>query len=902
MSEAGPVSPERLRPSRRLAFGIVVLCLTAVITRFWDLGDRPLHHDESIHAYQSYVLSKGTSEWRYDPAYHGPFLYYVNALVYKIFGATNTTARLMPAIFGLILIGFAWPLRRWIGKEAAFAYAIFVLTSGHFSYFSRFIREDLYSLVFTLGTILAFQRFLETDLARWLTISATSFALAGVTKENAYMTGILFVAYGLWRLLARAIATKPHMRSLAAGIRDSAKWAQSRLIPILSAGILFMVIWVTLYTSFGKYPGDWLAIPKAVKYWMGQHTIARIPGPWWYYIPQLAYYETAIGIAACAALLRADFRRDPLVRAALSTGATVIVYWLLGLVVPSLPALPLRGVALVAAAALAVSIWRSRGSPSPLPLFIQFIAFWGIGSLLIYAWAREKVPWLTVHPLLPITILGAIGAASLWETRGSIGSRVALGAIGFLLVVNTGGMILANFRYGAHDKEREPKHAEMLAYVQTTRDLIRALEVIPQAKTRVAPGQNVITVAGEAGWPLTWYLRDTPTSWASRIENASTPVIVADWDPEGTLEKQLASKYDAKRVPIRAWWFPETQREGEKIRPTAGDFLHWWLFHEIWSPIGSQDATIYVRKDLGGTGILEPLELSIKDTSARDYPTEGLELPAARAWGSPGVGPGQFNEPRGIAADSKGSLYVADTKNSRIEVFDGNGGFLRAFGTRGAGDGQLNEPCGLAVGPDGEVYVADTWNHRVVRFGSAGEFHGAWSEPERGFFGPRAVVLSRGSLYVADTGNKRIVRFDAGGKVTGSWGSAGADPGQFVEPVGLAADASGRIYVADTGNHRVQVFEADGAFVRQFPVYGWKDFYTEPYIAVGPSESVFVTDSWKGRIAHYDVSGTLIRSFKAAGMKRPTGIALDSFGRLTVSDRETNRLLYWSLSDFLRGK
>ena len=93
---------------------------------------------------------------------------------------------------------------------------------------------------------------------------------------------------------------------------------------------------------------------------------------------------------------------------------------------------------------------------------------------------------------------------------------------------------------------------------------------------------------------------------------------------------------------------------------------------------------------------------------------------------------------------------------------------------------------------------------------------------------------------------------------------------------GLAADSSGNIYVADTGNHRVQVFDADGKFLRQFPVSGWKDFYTEPYLAIGPGDSVLVTDSWKPRIALYDANGGFLKSFKADGLKRPTGIRLRS--------------------------
>jgi uncharacterized protein (TIGR03663 family) len=837
-AEPAPAPAPRAEGARWRA-ALLAILLLAVATRFWRLGERPFHHDESIHAYQSYTLSQ-SGEWRYDPAYHGPFLYYANAVVYKIFGVSDTTARLLPAIFGMLLLAFAWPLRRWIGDGAAAAYALLVLLSPHLTYFSRFIREDVYALAFTLATILAFRRFLETDRARWLTVSAVCFALAGVTKENAYMTGVLFVAFGLWTLAARSIGGGARQ-----AFRKTAGWVRAHLAAGLTAAIVFLFLWALLYSAFGRYPGDWLAIPKAVKYWMGQHAIARIPGPWYYYFPQLLYYETATVLAAAFAFRK--WKRDP---------------------------------------------------------FLGFVVFWAAGSLAIYAWAREKVPWLTVHPLLPLTVLAAVGLANLWRDRRERLPRLALAAVALLLAVNASAMYLACFRYGAYDLEKEPAHGEYLAYVQTTEDLIRALGVLDRVRPRVPAGQPLITVAGEASWPLTWYLRDTPTTWAPRIDRASTPVIVADWDAEGALEKQLADKYDAKRVPIRAWWFPEHwsgTTEKPESRPTVGDVWRWWLFHRLWSPIGSQDAVFFVRKDLAGKGPLEPLQLAIQDTTGRDYPSDAAVIAPERVWGGPGAGDGEFAEPRGLAVDGRGNLYVADTKNSRIQVFDPSGRFLRAFGKKGAGDGELNEPCGVTVDSEGEVWVADTWNHRIVHFSGDGQFRAAFGDPDRSLFGPRALVVSRGSLYVADTGNKRIVRFGRDGKRAGEFGEAGNGPGQLIEPVGIAADAAGNLVVADTGNHRVQVFDPDGVFVRQFPVHGWKDFYTEPYLAIGPGDVVIVTDAWGGRVAVYDSAGNLSKSFRAGSdFRQPTGIAVDPFGRLNVSDRGTNRIFSWTLGSILQ--
>ncbi len=85
-------------------------------------------------------------------------------------------------------------------------------------------------------------------------------------------------------------------------------------------------------------------------------------------------------------------------------------------------------------------------------------------------------------------------------------------------------------------------------------------------------------------------------------------------------------------------------------------------------------------------------------------------------WGGRGTDDGQFRRPRGVAVDAAGNVYVADTGNNRIQMFDSQGRFLAKWGTTGSSLGQFRRPSGVAVDADGNIYVADASNNRVQRF------------------------------------------------------------------------------------------------------------------------------------------------------------------------------------------
>lgn len=86
-------------------------------------------------------------------------------------------------------------------------------------------------------------------------------------------------------------------------------------------------------------------------------------------------------------------------------------------------------------------------------------------------------------------------------------------------------------------------------------------------------------------------------------------------------------------------------------------------------------------------------------------------------WGTKGVANGQFQGPSGLSIDANDSIYVTDKNNNRVQVFTTEGQFLTKFGSTGSGDGQLTDPEGVGVDKEsGTVYVADTGNSRIVVF------------------------------------------------------------------------------------------------------------------------------------------------------------------------------------------
>lgn len=239
-----------------------------------------------------------------------------------------------------------------------------------------------------------------------------------------------------------------------------------------------------------------------------------------------------------------------------------------------------------------------------------------------------------------------------------------------------------------------------------------------------------------------------------------------------------------------------------------------------------------------------------------------------------GAEPGEFKEPAGIAVDPQGNFYVSERLNNRIQKFAADGTFIRMWGRQGSGPGELREPLDLAA-DERFLYVADTWNHRIQVY----DWNGAplfvvSGEPT--LSSPRGIFARDGRIYLADSGRGWVRIFDRSGQQLKIIGEGSADtPGRLREPVDVVADRSGRIYVVNSGHNRIEIFAADGNPDGFFPIPEWTGSgLKEGYLAIDGKDVLYLSDPVTNTILRFKPDGTPLGAIAAPRLTSPSGLAV----------------------------
>ena len=273
-----------------------------------------------------------------------------------------------------------------------------------------------------------------------------------------------------------------------------------------------------------------------------------------------------------------------------------------------------------------------------------------------------------------------------------------------------------------------------------------------------------------------------------------------------------------------------------------------------------------------------------------EFTAEGVFV---KQFGAEGKEKGEFKEPRGIAVDSKGDVWVSDTGNERVQEFKSTGEWVRTFGVEGTGNGDFKTPVGLAFDSEGDLWVADSGNDRVQRFTDEGSYlsqAGKIGNENGQFNDPEGVATHSGSVWVADTNNNRIQEL-TGSEFVLKFGGSGSGAGELEKPGAVATDSSGDVWVADTGHDRVQEFSSKGEFVREFGAEGKEngEFSSPVGIAVSAAGDVYVADQGNRRVQEFNSKGEFIRKFGSEGKGEGefdylVGVAVDSEGHVWALD------------------
>lgn len=553
---------QSLRASPAAAAVLMLAILAAgAILRLGDLSNRPMHCDEAVHGIKFGWLLEEDS-YVYNPReYHGPSLNYLTLPIAWAAGAervtevTETQLRLVPAVFGVLLIGLPWLLRRELGLTAMLGAAVLTALSTAMVFFSRYYIQEMLLVAFTLLAIAAMWRW-----ARFLdgskedsSASAAKGRICDVVNDDAARAGTIprdagnevelaragrfrAVRAGAWLFVLGAAIAMMHASKetcvlalaamAAAGVLTlpgfwRAGWKRC-VSSVLLAVLVAAAVSAVVFSSFGKNLSGIVDSYGAYFHYLGQASgegsVGRHVQPWHYYFRNLFWWPAG------------------------NRG-----FWSEGFIA----VLALAGI-IAAVAGKGLDLRQRR--------FALFLAIYTVLLTLVYSVFPYKTPWCSLSFLSSTILLAGIGAAALLSSLPGIVLKTLGGVVLTAFAAHLGWQAYqASFVFYEHP--RNP-----YVYSHTTGDVPmlvgRIREVIAHHPDGTAMHVQAICPDHDY-WPLPWCLRDFSTvAWLDTIPGGP-PALLIITQPE--MEEELVRYlYMAQPPGERHLYVPLPPPEGRE--------------------------------------------------------------------------------------------------------------------------------------------------------------------------------------------------------------------------------------------------------------------------------------------------------------------------------------------------
>ena len=442
------------------AFRGLVLCavLGALLFRTVRLDLRPMHHDEANQAVKfGDLLERG--EYRYDPKdHHGPSLYYLTLPVARLLagsslaGASETTLRLVPALFGTAVLLLFLLFAGGLAPETIVSAAFLAALSPALTYYSRFYIQETLLVFFLAALVASGWKYVQTRSPWWAAAAGMAAGMMYATKETSV---ILFGA------LAGAAAIDRLLRPKA-GPREPWRPAAALIHAALFLIAAFVPAWL-LFTSFLRNPKGLADSVLAFGTYFSRGGEAGIhTQPWYYYIKTLLYSRFGHG--------------------------------------------PLWSEAFIVALAIAGSIFAFAQEPGKdgHPRLVRFLFFFTVLAAAVYSLIPYKTPWNMLPFCLGLVLLAGNGAGMLWRA-GKF--RIVKAVI--LALMAPGILNLAGQDYRANFVDYA-NPTNPYVYAQTSLDflkLVRAVEGVAALHPEHERMLVKVVAPPDETWPLPWSLR-----------------------------------------------------------------------------------------------------------------------------------------------------------------------------------------------------------------------------------------------------------------------------------------------------------------------------------------------------------------------------------------------------------
>ncbi len=628
-----------------------ILILVGLCLRWIALDAKPFHHDEGLHAiFGRYIwVNPDVQYYKYDPLLHGPLMYNLIPFAYSLFGDTNWAARSFMCFFGSFLIFVPLIFKRLFHKTTTLFLTLIVALSPGLIYWSRFLREDSFLLSVMIFTLLGYACSKPNYKSFFIFVGII---LQFCIKENAYITCILLAGYLLFESTFNLLFFKKEEK-LETYFQKLVKQLKSYPGIFVLAVILGLFLYIYLFSAGFRHPEGILdgIYRKSLGYWINQHNIERIAGPFIYPFLYLTFYETVFLVFTFIYLIHfyVTASKPYLVTFLFAIFLSLTCYfifsgnnlatypfWHLFKLKLSIDFFPFF-ISIFHAILLTVRHLKERR---------QHLAFWGylfFSQFFTYSLVAEKVPWLATYPQLAgliylafyfeheikkiprekfekfslntiILFLGiaAAGLPLLYLTQSIFFSHPYMLTVGILLIliyifnvkqslkptVNLTVVIFVliffyNLRISFMTNYKNAgRPIGFISQVHTTPDFQNLINKLHDEVAYPTDGvpKNILVI-NEPLWPTAWFFRDIKNFSFNEAEGNKLryKFIIENFiSLENSTRK--TNSFNSVTIPLRCWWVPDY----EKI--SLENVLTYAFFQEPWNSTGCMDVSFSSRK------------------------------------------------------------------------------------------------------------------------------------------------------------------------------------------------------------------------------------------------------------------------------------------------------------------